>query len=99
MSSLKFTVKKPERSDKFGPDRRPPHIVLGVQGGPSRIGSSYYKRLIRCPREHALYQIGGLRTARDREHLTVGWLFHFGLEVFYRRLMVGDNKLLAERAA
>lgn len=65
--------------------RRPAEVVLGVlDAGASVAGSTYYKTMRRCPREHALTHVAGLRTQRRSEALTVGWLFHHALEAYYR---------------
>jgi hypothetical protein len=70
--------------------RRPAEVVLGVEdGGASAAGSTYYKTMRRCPREHALLHVAGLRPQRRSEALTVGWLFHHALEAYYRS---GDEK-------
>lgn len=76
--------------------------VLGHGGPPngsgSPRGSTYYKRLRRCPREHALAKEALLSPARDDNALTIGILYHAGLEAYYRALLGGAEKMEAERA-
>lgn len=73
------------------PDRRSYDEVLNlrdaggnlIRSSSSPRGSTYWKRLRRCPREHALHH-GGLRKAYAMsEHLTVGLLIHRALEHYY----------------
>lgn len=68
-------------------DRRGPATVLGFQGSPtgsaSAVGSTYWKRLMRCPHEHAMHELVQLRSKYDDEALTVGYLFHHALENYY----------------
>jgi len=71
-------------------DHRAPGLVLGLDnpfGAPSARGSTYWSRLMTCPREHALHNLAGLRSERPQMALTVGFLVHHGLEVYYRSLM------------
>lgn len=98
MTTLSFRAERIRPADK-NKTRRAPGLVIGRQDGPSRIGSSYYKQLIRCPREHALQAIAGLRRVGDKEALTVGWLFHHALETYYTGLRDGADPSTAERAA
>jgi hypothetical protein len=66
--------------------RRAPEDVLGVKSGASPRGSTYYSRIRRCPREHGLYHEAMLVPQGDKEALTLGWLFHHALEVYYRTI-------------
>jgi len=71
-------------------DMRPPGAVLGhanPHGAPSARGSSYWSRLMTCPREHALHTIAKLRPERTSSALTGGFVFHHALEAYYRSLM------------
>jgi hypothetical protein len=76
----------------------PQHAFSG-----SPRGSSFYSRLLRCAREHALGK--KLRPILDDEALTVGSLFHLVLEVYYSALMqlkypyTSEQKFAAEREA
>lgn len=74
------------------PERRSYDEVLGVVSSSSPRGSTYHKRLWRCPREHAL-NAGGLRRALPpSEHLTVGLMIHRALEHYYAgRVAVGKR--------
>lgn len=73
------------------PDRRSYDEVLGlldengelIRSSSSPRGSTYWKRLRRCPHEHALYQ-GGLRKDSPlNDHLTIGLMVHRAMEHFY----------------
>lgn len=75
------------KTSKFAPARRAPGTVLGIADGPSPVGSTYWKGLFRCPREHALRNLVQLRWTRRREALDVGWLFHAGLETYYSTIL------------
>lgn len=67
--------------------RRPAHEVLRVaEGSGSSAGSTFWKSLFSCPREHALRTEVGLRPLVTADNLTVGWLFHMALEEFYRAI-------------
>jgi len=76
----------------------------GVFAGSAR-GSSYYSRLLRCPREHALTHLAKLQPIRDNEALTVGSLFHLVLEVYYNSLQpltypyTSEQRFAAEQRA
>lgn len=82
---------QPSAKEGPPPDRRGYDEVLNlrdaggnlIRSSSSPRGSTYWKRLRRCPREHALYH-GGLRRAYPMsEHLTVGLLIHRALEHYY----------------
>jgi len=53
---------------------------------PSPIGSTFYKSLLRCPREHAHYYEARVKPARRREALDTGIIWHAPLEVYYKRI-------------
>ena len=92
----------PLATDDRPPLRRGPARVLGLPGPPggagSPRGSTYYKRIRLCPREHALAKIALLTRDRDDEALTVGWLFHAGLEAYYKAQLAGADPVERERA-
>jgi len=74
--------------------RRPPGEVLGLKekyGSASPRGNSYYSQALKCSREHALSSLVRLRPERDDDALTTGWLFHMGLEVYRRLIMVEQH--------
>jgi hypothetical protein len=81
--------------------RRPAQVVLGVvDAGASPAGSTYWKTMRRCPREHALRHVAGLRRSSGAsEALTVGWLFHLALEAYYRSLLTDADGVSDEGAA
>lgn len=61
--------------------------VLGIQDtGASPFGSTYYKRLLACPREFALYSVAGLTPEVTGDALSTGWLFHHCLEAYYKTI-------------
>ena len=69
--------------------RRLPLVLqeLGVkEPGPSPAGSTFYKSLLACPREHALSYVVGLETEHPSQPLTTGTLFHLCLERYYLAL-------------
>lgn len=70
--------------------------VLRVQSAASARGSTYWKQLRRCPREHALHELG-LRGGQPSEALAVGALFHLGLEAYYRAIQAHQDTLDSAR--
>ena len=63
-------------------------VSLGVPNtGGSRWGSSKVKKLLSCPREHALANVAGVTRDAPSDALDVGQLVHLGLETYYRALM------------
>jgi hypothetical protein len=80
--------------------REAPHIVLGVeQGSGSVAGSTYWKGLRMCPREHGLRHVARLGREGDNEALTQGWTFHLVLERYYGALLAGVKPAEAEASA
>lgn len=78
------------------PSRRPPGEVLGLYtpyGAASPRGATYYARILRCAREHALANVAKLRPQVLDEGLSTGFLWHAALEAYYRHL----QKVQAER--
>jgi hypothetical protein len=63
--------------------RRPAHVVLGVEGGGSRFGSTRYKTRRLCPFEDGLITLAKLRPSRGREPLDLGWIIHQGWESYH----------------
>lgn len=83
-------------------DLRAPGVVLGLDdpfGAPSAKGSTYWSRLMTCPREHALHNIAKLRSTAPASALTTGFLVHHGLEVYYRSLMEAQRPWRAQALA
>lgn len=68
--------------------RLPLHTVLGEDkpSSGSVYGSTRWKRLLACPRAHALYEVLGLRSEKPNEALDTGTIFHKALEVYYSGL-------------
>jgi len=81
---------------KVAQSRRAPDEVLGVVSAPSPRGSTYYSRMLRCPREHALATVVHLRTVGDNEALSQGFLFHHALETYYRSLQAQQRAAFGE---
>lgn len=81
--------------------RTPAHEVLGVEAGSgSAAGSTYWKGLRLCPREHGLRHEARLSPVkRDSEALTLGWLFHLALETYYGALRDATTRPIAESSA
>jgi hypothetical protein len=76
-----ISLRVPDR-DK-APVRRSIYEVLGVpNAGASRRGSTYYKAMQLCPREFGLKYVAGV-SGGTRDVLTIGWLFHYLLELYY----------------
>jgi hypothetical protein len=94
-----ITLNKPTQASIPREQRRPADVVLGVPGGASPRGSTYWKRLRTCPREGALYAIGLRKTGSGSEALDAGLLFHQALEVYYRSLANGGKAFEAEAEA
>ena len=86
MAQIAFTIGL-TRSEKKQEERRSVFDVLKLpDSGASPRGSTFYKSMLDCPREHGLmYQIG-LSPKQKAEALTVGWLFHHGLELYYKHI-------------
>jgi len=83
---------KAAQNAKPDADRRPAADVLGVEdAGASARGSTYYKSLLMCPREHGLTHEAGLKPESPSEPLTLGWLYHHCLEVYYGAIMEGQQ--------
>lgn len=63
--------------------------ILGVPNtGASPTGSTFYKTLFTCPREFALKYIVGFSPVKVNDALSIGWLFHYLLETYYRQVML-----------
>ncbi len=94
---------------RYREDRRNPAELLGLEGGASARGNSFYKRVRLCPREHALAAEAGLRKGGDYEALTQGLTFHLALETYYKAIQTwqasielndeGTRNRLASRGA
>lgn len=76
---------------KQKPARRAAEDVLGVKSSASPRGSTYYSRARRCPREHGLYHLVKIVPKADKEALTLGWLFHYALEAYYRAIQIAQQ--------
>jgi len=93
VSIVKLTV-----PSVLAPTRRRVDDVLGIEGGASAAGSSYWKRIRRCPREHALAQIL-VKDGAGSENLDLGLLFHHGMENYYDMIATSPTDVgLAEQA-
>lgn len=87
-------------AEKLDEPREAAHKVLGVeQGSGSVAGSTFWKGLRLCPREHGLRHVARVARDGDNEALTQGWTFHLALEVYYAALRDGSDRAHAEGAA
>lgn len=98
MAKIEFTV---GRSSNMPTEaelrRRSVDTILGG-GGPSERGSSFYKSLMICPREHALSYVHKIKPNVTGDALSSGSIFHKALEVFYTVIMVHQRALDALNA-
>ena len=84
MPIVEFT--KISRPKEANINRRSVDEVLGHRTGPSATGSSFYKSLISCPREHGLVHVAKYRQKSEKEALTVGVIFHLAMETYYEAI-------------
>lgn len=88
-----------EKLPYYAPDRRRTDEVLGLPpSSASSWGSTTWKRMRLCPREHALYQIG-LRPKRQKTALDIGLLYHHALEHYYKRMRELQQAAIARGVA
>ncbi len=67
--------------------RRRAEEVLGLpESGPSARGSTYWRRLLGCPREHFLANVLGWVPVDRTDPLEFGLIWHWALEELYRGL-------------
>lgn len=67
--------------------RRRPEVVLAVKdSAPSARGSTYWRRVLSCPREHLLANELNWTWAERPDALDFGLVWHFVLETLYRGL-------------
>lgn len=89
---MKFQVAQSSNPDA---DRRPAAEVVGaVDAGASARGSTFYKSLLMCPREHGLTYEAGFRPTAPSEPLTLGWLYHHCLELYYGAILAAGGLTL-----
>ena len=68
-------------------ERRSPEEVLGLGwSAPSARGSTYWRRVQYCPREHFLANSLNIAQARRSDPLDVGLVWHYALEAYYTAL-------------
>jgi hypothetical protein len=73
--------------------RRDLGAVLGIQDtGASPFGSTFYKSLLSCPREHALRYHVGLVPDTTADQLATGWLWHYCLQRHYEVIHAFQKK-------
>lgn len=77
---------------------RSPEQVLGLaDSGASRRGSTYWRRVMACPREHYLASELGWARERRSKALDFGLLWHYCLENYYRTIQQGqEGKVTAD---
>lgn len=95
MRKVRLPGPRPAASSHYAPDRRSTEEVLALPpSSASAWGSTTWKRMRLCPREHALYQLG-LRPQRRKEALDTGLLFHYALEAYFRSIQEQQKALTA----
>lgn len=103
MTKIRFTKATPAHrnfdADRARKTRRPYDEVLGEPSSASPLGSTYWKRVTRCPREFGLWQGGLRRLDPFSDPIVVGLLYHRALEHYYRTLQAGGSGDDAEVAA
>ena len=82
MGLFRAKIARRDVEDRKAP-RRPAHVVLGVEGGGSRFGSTRYKTRRLCPFEDGLVTVARLRPTRGKEPLELGWIVHQGWEAYH----------------
>lgn len=78
------------------PVRRLPEEVLGIEGGPSRRGSTYWSRFLHCEFEHYLSNVLSWGAEQMTEPLTTGIVWHHGLERYYLDRQAWQESALAQ---
>ncbi len=69
-------------------DRKGPEEVLALpDSAPSRVGSTYWRRPLACPREHLISNLLKWAPTRRSDALDFGLVWHYGLETYYTALM------------
>lgn len=91
MTLIKAPDKKPfsdfSASRNENPFKPSIYEVLEVENtGASKRGSTFWKSLLACPREHALTHEARLQPRYVGDPLTLGWAWHHVLETYYRGL-------------
>lgn len=81
---------------RSAPERRSVGEVLGIPSGPSRRGSTYWSRLLRCPREFYLASKLHWGSTRSTDALDGGLIWHHMLEIFYRDRLAWQEKCRQE---
>jgi hypothetical protein len=85
----------PGATPKGKVDRPSIYEVLGAENtGASPTGSTFWKSLMGCPREHALGHIAKIRPVYAGDPLTLGWAWHYVLEIYYcerQRLGIAED--------
>jgi len=70
-------------------ERRAPEEVLGLEwSSPSARGSTYWRRVQQCAREHMLANEVRLAPKRRSDPLDVGLVWHYALEAYYRGIQL-----------
>lgn len=75
------------------PERRSLGDVLGIKDtGASPFGSTFYKTVLACPREHGLRYHVGLVPAVTKDQLAAGWIWHYCLQRYYEIIQQHQRK-------
>lgn len=74
-------------------NRKSPERVLGIEdSAPSSRGSTFWRRLQQCPREHFLANVVQFAPIRRSDPLDVGLVWHYALEEYYKRVQLQQQK-------
>src|ERR1041385_4358729 len=97
---ISVTGKNPPAALKKRDDRPSIFPILGVpESSASARGSTFWKSLFACPREHALTYEAGIELAYKGDPLTLGWAWHYVLQLYYEGLFAGRDGNVAALAA
>lgn len=92
MARIEFKTGTPGVTQAQRNARRSVDELLGGDG-PSPRGSSYYRSVMICPREHALRYEYGVESEGSSDALATGSVFHKGMEVYYRTIMAHQQAI------
>lgn len=96
---MKFVKLNKEALEAARQKRVPVDDVLGVKGGASVAGSTFWKAQRTCPRMAALKTAGLRREGASSESLDSGLLYHACLEAYYRAIQAHQLELSGNLAA
>lgn len=79
-----------------GPVRTPYEQIAGGAAGASPRGSTYWRRVQSCAREHLISNILRWEPARRAAALDIGLLFHGCLETYYRAVQLEQQRVFQQ---